>query len=249
MGDQSYPDAGDLGGHLMTTVRDKMHSLMLETLEEEREFHDWLYEAVRPMYVPSSWVRGKRKIGDCSKGCQFLARWAGAHDPMGRGYDPYGNSETMTVHLHHLDYPSQLKVGDYITFGPWGDDHAATVLEAGSDPLLWSFGHQGAPNTYRLSWDRRERHYLLNPVPLPPLTPDQKLRAKTGYWAWLQWKLGEGAWHHKGKSNPKVRPHVPKRIPLKWWRRYVRLMLLRKRAANKATPTPTAPEEGVHDQQ
>lgn len=224
-----------------------MHTLMRETLGEQAALHDWFYRAYRPMYVPSTYVRGKRKYGDCSKGCQFIAKWGGAPDPMGRHFDAYGNSSTMTVHLPHLDHLSELKVGDYVTFGPYGSSHAACVMSllknsAGHtyDLILWSFGHQGAPNQYRLSYDRRERHYLRNPIP-HPLTAAEKLRAKTGFWAWVQWRKGVGHWHGHGKHNPKLRPNVPTRIPLKWWRRYAALFLKHTRGANPPTPTPGGP--------
>lgn len=212
---------------------------MRETVADEAAHHDWSYEAIRPLDMPAKpWHSGQIVTGDCSKGCQYLAWWAGAPDPMGLRFGPYGNSQTMTLHLEHVDHPADLEVGDYVTFGPDGADHAAAVLEKGVDPLLWSFGHQGAPNTYRLSYDRRERHYLHNPAK-PLLTPAEKLRLKTGYWSWLQWRLGEGAWKHHGKADAKVRPTIPKRIPLSWWRRYARY-LLNRRSGNKLNPETVA---------
>jgi lysozyme len=50
-----------------------------------------------------------------------------------------------------------------------------------------------------------------------PLTKAQKLRAKTGYWSWLAWQLGDGAWKGYGPANPKVRPHVATRVAHAWW--------------------------------
>lgn len=43
------------------------------------------------------------------------------------------------------------------------------------------------------------------------------LRAKTGFWSWLAWRLGEGAWKGWGVGNSAVRPHVSLRIHLSWW--------------------------------
>ncbi len=219
----------------MTDVRGKMKSLMTATIQDQNANHTWTYAAIRPLPVPATWHPGQKVRSDCSKGCQYIAKWGGAPDPMGRRFDAYGNSTTMTAHLHHLDHPSDLEVGDYVTFGPDGNDHAATVMEKGADPLLWSDGHQGAPNSYHLSYDRRERHYLRNPITVEPPTPQEKLRAKTGYWAWLQWKLGEGAWRKYKPSDPKVRPNVPKRIPLRWWRRYATFLRNRNQANNPTT--------------
>jgi lysozyme len=56
-----------------------------------------------------------------------------------------------------------------------------------------------------------------------PLTAAEKailaLKTRTGYWSWLTWQLGEGAWKRYGPHNPHVRPHVPARIPAGWWTR------------------------------
>ena len=43
------------------------------------------------------------------------------------------------------------------------------------------------------------------------------LKAETGYWAWVQWRLGEQDWKGWGGCNPDVRPNVPARIPATWW--------------------------------
>jgi hypothetical protein len=222
-------------------IRGQMHTLMRETLAEEARLRDWTYAAIRPMPVPPIFVYGRAKRSDCSKGCQYLAKWGGAPDPMGRGFDAYGNSTTMTILLDHLDHLGELKVGDYVTFGYYGEDHAAAVMALVHDRdghvvdvILWSDGHQGAPNEYRLSWDHRYRRLLRNPIP-HPLTPMEKLRAKTGFWAWVQWRKGTGAWRGHGKRNKKVRPNIPRTIPARWWKRYAAIFLIHNRGANPAT--------------
>jgi len=146
---------------------------------------------------------------------------------MRNGWSVFGNSGTITAVLPHLLSPAELEVGDVVTFGPFGDEHAAMVLEAGGDPLLWSFGHQGAPNTYRLSWDGRVRYYRRLPVGPLVLTKADRLRAKVGYWSWLAWTLGEGDWLGFGRSNATVRPAVPARIPADWWKARARFLLRR----------------------
>jgi hypothetical protein len=153
---------------------------------------------------------------------------------MGNDYGPYGNSQTLWVHLRHVASAKELEVGDIITFGYNGDEHATMVLEEDpihGNPLLWSHGHQGAPNTYRLSEDQREHQYLKLGVPddVSPPTPEDKLRAKTGWFMWVAWKQGEGAWKKYGKANRKVRPNVPTIIPLSWWKRYAQFLLNRKK--------------------
>lgn len=212
----------------LAPARARLVDLMHATVADEAAHHDWTYAAVRPMPVPASWHPGQQVRGDCSKGVQYLAHWAKAPDPMGNGFGPYGNSSTIWAHLQHLDTPSQLEPGDVVTFGEWGDEHAAMVAASGSDPELWGFGHQGAPSFTKLSWDHRPKQYLRLPVVYVP-TPEDRLRARTGWFAWVAWKLGEGDWRHHGPANAKVRPNVPKRLALSWWKRYAQFIANRKK--------------------
>lgn len=55
----------------------------------------------------------------------------------------------------------------------------------------------------------------------PPVVTDavQQLRARTGYYAWLAWTLGERPWKGYRPSTSTVRPHVPALIPGAWWTR------------------------------
>lgn len=59
------------------------------------------------------------------------------------------------------------------------------------------------------------------------------LRAKAGYYAWLQWYLGEDNWKDYGARNPDVRPAVPARVPADWWRALDALLAQRKAKAGK----------------
>jgi len=212
-------------------IRAKMQLLMYETLADEQSRGDWTYEAVRPMPVPPPpWHPGQHVRGDCSKGVQYICRWSpGAPDPMMNDWGPYGNSQTLWIKLHHVDAPEELEVGDIITFGVDGEDHATMVLQDGADPLLWSFGRQGAPNKYNLSQDPRPRQFLTLHIVEPPPTPQDKLRAMTGFYSWTAWRLGEGPWRKYGERNPVVRPNVPRRIPLDWWKRYAQFLANRKK--------------------
>lgn len=225
----------------LSPIRAQLAKLMKATLADEAAHGTWTYRAVRPMPVPPSWKPGQAVVSDCSKGVQMLVAWATNRDlrfdPMGNGYDLWGNSTTIAAHLQHLASPSELEVADVVTFGPNGDAHAGIVLEAGDDPLLWSDGHQGAPNTYRLSQDGREAQYLRLPVPDYVPTHEDDLRAKTGYWAWLQWSLGEGDWKPYAKADRSVRPDVPRLIPAGWWKRRAQFILNRK----KGNPSTTKP--------
>jgi hypothetical protein len=221
----------------VTNVRTEIVRLAQAIVADEAAHHDWTYAAVRPMPVPASWKPGQAVRGDCSKGVQYLCRWGGGPDPMGSGFGDYGNSTTLCAHLAHLASPSDLELADVVTFGNDGDEHAALVVETGADPLLWSFGHQGAPNVYQLSQDHRVAQCLRLPVGPVVVAPADRLRAETGYWAWLQWRLGEGDWAHYHAAAPDVRPHVPAVIPPGWWRRYTKFVLARKRPNRAAGPT------------
>jgi hypothetical protein len=223
-------------------IRAELKTVMDETLSDEAHFGDWEYEAIRPCGMPTSTRQFRanlRKRGDCSKGAQFLSWWTpGAPDPMQNHFGLYGNSQTMWLVLHHLWAPEQLEVGDPVAFGVDGQDHIAVTYKAGADPLMWSFGHQGAPNLYRLSYDRRIKTYLKLPVVEPKPTPQDILRAHTDFYSWVAWKLGEGPWKHYGPSNPNVRPNVGKSITLShptWWKRWTAYMMGRNNG-NKIHP-------------
>jgi hypothetical protein len=222
--------------------RQMLGEIMTATVSDEQANHDWHYHAVRPMAVPPTWHPGQLVTGDCSKGYQYLNRWVGAPDPMHELYGPYGNSQTLWASLPHLVSARDLLVGDCVTFGFDGEEHAAGVKEAASaangwDPLLWSFGHEGAPNFYRLSQDHREAQFLRNPLPVFVPTPAQECRFRTGWFAWVSWKLGEGDWRAYGRSDRTVRPNVPKVIPLGWWQRYAKFLARR----HHGNPKPAAP--------
>lgn len=228
--------------------RAKLATLMKATLADEAAHGDWTYLAVRPCGMPTAtrkWTAGTAVRGDCSKGVQFLCWWTpGINDPMGEDYGAYGNSQTLWSHLQHLGDKIELLVGDFVTFGVSGEQHAAMVLEAaakanGYDPLLWSFGHPGTPNAYRLSEDRRPQQYLRNPLPTYVPTPLEQARARTGWFAWVAWRLGEGDYKEWGPASQTARPNVPRTIPPSWWTRYAAFLLRRKRGTPSSAATPT----------
>lgn len=203
---------------LAVGIRAEFPALMDGTVEDA---HNWLYRPVRPEGVPTAtraWRPGVKVRADCSTGyrdlCWFIP---GAPDPFKNGWAPYGNSSTIWLRLHHVDTPAELEVGDPVAFGIDGRDHIAAVREAGPDPLLWSDGRPGAPNFYRLSQDGRIATYCKLPVVDPPPTPQDKLRAMTGFYAWMAWQLAEGPWRHYVPRAAQVRPDVPKRISADWW--------------------------------
>lgn len=223
---------------MATDMRAALAKLMTATLGDAA---NWTYAEVRPEGMPTktrAWAKGTKVKADCGKGVQMLAWWVpGCPDPMGNDFGPYGNSQTIWANAQHLDSPAELEVGDNVTFGPDGDQHAAKVKTAGADPELWSFGHQGAPNTYLLSQDGRPAQFCRQPLPEHVPTADDKLRAKTGWFAWMNWRNGTGDWRHKAPKDKTVRPAVPRVIPLSWWRRRAKFILAAKKG-NKATTAP-----------
>jgi hypothetical protein len=218
----------------VTDVRAELEQVMRGTLADAA---NWGYFAVRPEGVPTParmWKKGTKVRADCSTGVRDVCWFCPpAPDPFFNGWGHYGNSQTLWLRLHHLDHASELEVGDIVVFGRDGRDHATMVLEPGPDPLLWSFGHPGAPNTYRLSWDHRPATFLKLPVVEPPPTPQDKLRAMTGFYSWVAWRLGEGPWKKYGTTNATVRPNVPRRIPAGWWTRYAQFLASRKHSLSQ----------------
>ncbi len=220
-------------------IRAQMFDLMRETVADRAH---WVYSFYRPLYVPRTWKKGQTVHADCSKGVQYICRWGGVHDdPMGMGYGPWGNSSTLAAHLPHRQRLGDMEIGDIVTFGALGSEHATAVYERVYDDngkvvdlVLWSHGHQGAPDFYRLSQDRREHQLLHLPVAGLKKQPLLALRDRTGFWSWHQWNRGRGDWQPYGRRYVAARPNVPKRIPLAWWVRDRRLWLaLREKRGNK----------------
>jgi len=135
--------------HQAPSKRDLLHAFMTATAGNA---YGWNYREVRPLPLPAKLSHGVN--ADCSFGVKILCDWAGVPDPTGENYDGYGNSISIYNHLPHIS-KAQAKTGDILLFGPNGAWHATMILEPGADPLLWSHGHQGAPNLYRLSADKR----------------------------------------------------------------------------------------------
>jgi hypothetical protein len=131
------------------TQRDELFAYMTATATGR---FGWIYDETRPLAVPPVLAHGV--VGDCSFGLVVLCAWAGLADPTGGAYDGWGNSRSIFHHLPHIRI-ARGRVGDIVLFGVEGRDHAAMIYAPAADPLLWSFGHQGAPNLYPLSADRR----------------------------------------------------------------------------------------------
>lgn len=215
-------------------VRAALAVTMRASLADQEVHHDWTYAAVRPLSYPGKQGAGYpvgNKRSDCSWGVRLNCWWTkDTPDPMLAGFNDSGNSSTLCARLVHVETASELEVGDIITIGVNGGEHACQVLIAGSDPTVWSDGHQGAPNSFPISADTRwPKQYLRLPLPDVPETPKEKLREKTGYWAWMQWLLGEGSWRNYLPKEADVRPNVPRVIPTSWWLARAKYLLARKK--------------------
>lgn len=144
----------------------------------------WTYNFVRPLYLPKRRLTDAefasaaslkaalaklvtRYRSDCSFGGKTLFWLAGyVDDPTGENWGPWGNTATTYQHLEKrpgLDNAYQpsaadlakCKVGDIGLVGFNGSLHFWIVMEPGPNPLVWSDGFDGAPNSYRALDDPR----------------------------------------------------------------------------------------------
>ena len=168
-------------GEGLTGWQKDLHLLIVATLGNP---YSWTYNAVRPLYLPKRrltraemanlgsvrqalWLLVKNYRSDCSWGVKTLYFLIGAKDdPTGANWGTWGNSSSTYDHLPKrfgLDnayHPSsadlaRCEVGDILLVGKDGYEHMAVIAEKGTNPLLWSDGHQGAPNSYRVLDDSR----------------------------------------------------------------------------------------------
>lgn len=210
-------------------IRKRLTTTMMETAADHAH---WTYRAVRPAPVPPKpWHEGEKVVGDCSKGAQYVCNWSDAPDPMGNDWGAFGNSTTIWLNLHEHIGRADIDVGDIVVFGP--DEHACMIFSLGPDPEVWNFGRQGQPVITRLSNEIAGHpgveYWFCRLLPKTAPPSGGKLREQTGFYAWAAWKLGEGPWKDHKPGDPAVRPSVPKRIPVSWWRRYRRFLKNRNR--------------------
>lgn len=208
-------------------IRAALQRTMAATAADEAAHANAVYSFWRPMAVPTktrAYVPGLKWNADCSSGYRDVCWWTpGAPDPFDNGWSSWGNSSTIWMELPHITL-AEAEPGDAVTFGASGDHHVSMLYEKiGSWWDVWNFGRQGQPVIVPLAYEIADHEGM--PVTFcklmddPPATPEDKLRAKTGFWAWLAWYLGEGrhGWKPYGARNPDVRPNVPKKISADWW--------------------------------
>lgn len=227
----------------LSPARERCADLIRKTCaDQERLGHD-VYGFFRPQTIPPAYVPGMKLVLDCSDYCRFVVRAAGVDDdPAGNDWASFGNSSSIWTHLHHVDL-KDAQPGDIVTFGYWtGEKHACILLDRDAKTGQWrvgNFGKQGQPVITWLAHEMAFHHGMtmtvcrLNVVEPPP-TPEGRLRAETGFYHWVAWKLGEGAWKKYGKANKTVRPDVPFVISPVWWKRYA-VFLKNRKKGNKGS--------------
>lgn len=223
-------------------ARLRIQELIRKTCDDQARLHDDVYGFFRPQAIPPAYTAGMKLVLDCADYCRFIARAAVVtDDPAGTGYAPFGNSSSIYFHLHHIDL-ADAQPGDIATFGYWnGEKHACILLEKDPKTGQWrvgNFGRQGEPAVKWLADEQANHRGMtmticrLN-VADPPPTAEDKLRAKTGFYAWAAWRLGEGPWKPHKPLNRTVRPNVPTVISAAWWKRYA-VFLANRKKGNKS---------------
>jgi hypothetical protein len=90
---------------------------------------------------------------DCSGFVTMMAKWGGAPDPNGLGYDGYGFTGTLLDHLPHTDR-EHARRGDLVVYGDGTGEHVVMLLQNVAnhpDPSIVSHGEEGGPSRYLLS--------------------------------------------------------------------------------------------------
>lgn len=204
----------------LAAARQRAVNLIGETVADQARLRLDRYAAVRPQDIPLRWVTGQRLTLDCSDYCRFICRVAGIPDPAGNSYAPFGNSSSIWLHLQHIPI-LEAQPADIVTFGYTSGEHHASILHSFEAKVgQWRVGNFGAQGQPIIDWLAQEiaAHRGMTvtvcrvEVTDPPPTAADKLRAMTGFYAWVAWRLGEGPWRHYQPRTPSVRPNVPRNI-------------------------------------
>lgn len=162
----------------------------------------------------------------CKHGYVFEGRGYGVH-PAATGAD---NSHSLAVCFLGDD---SVNRDDVTQTGRMAFVEIAQGIERWAGHRLAYRGHRDAMST-RCPGD--EIHAYIHSTGFAQLVRNgsAELRARTGYYAWAAWRLGEGDWKPYGPLNPSVRPNVPANIiverPL-WFPRLALFLAARNRAA------------------
>jgi hypothetical protein len=140
---------------------------------------------------------------DCSGFAEMMARWSGAADPNGTGYDGSGYTDSILDHSTHITR-AETQPGDFAVFGSHPSVHMVVLTESaagGNGALCVSHGQQGDPHEVPLSEEIVAEPITFlrlkpggavpaqgGPNPFCPLDVDGEFGTETVQA--LQWKLG-----------------------------------------------------------
>lgn len=113
------------------------------------------YAETRPMPIT---VKAKTLplTVDCSGSTTLFAKWAGAPDPNGLGYNGEGFTGTLMNHCRKISR-NQVRPGDLAVFGSYPGHHVAVVVgvKPNGDLELESHGSEAGPLDIALSVEQR----------------------------------------------------------------------------------------------
>jgi peptidoglycan hydrolase-like protein with peptidoglycan-binding domain len=132
----------------------QVRQAMVSNCEWAVAHHDQIYYAEsRPIQIGDP-PRTLPFTTDCSGFVTLMAKWSGAADPNGFGFNGYGNTNTMLEHSPHISQ-AESQPGDLLVFGLDPDSvHVVALIQSaadGNDALCVSHGRPGDPITVALS--------------------------------------------------------------------------------------------------
>jgi hypothetical protein len=158
------------------------------------------YAEIRP--YPLTPPRTLPFTTDCSGFAEMMARWSGAADPSGAGFDGSGWTGSILDNSHHITQ-AETQPGDFAVFGPHPGVHMVVLTESaagGNGAMCVSHGRQGDPVEVPLSEEIVAEPITFlrlmpggavpqgGPNPFCPLDVDGDFGPNTTMA--LQWKLG-----------------------------------------------------------
>ncbi|MFJ9711740.1 peptidoglycan-binding protein [Streptomyces sp. NPDC101234] len=208
-------------------VRQAMVSNCLWGVQHNADIH---YSQARPMPIGIA-VHALPFSTDCSGFATLMAKWSGAGDPNGSGFNGQGYTGTMLDHCEHIT-AAETQPGDFVVFGAGTGTHVVVLVESaagGLGALCVSHGQEADPIRTTLA-DEANSHrgepltYLRLPgggtgSPTPPASnhnPYCPLAVDGGFGPdttkALQWVLGVTADGEFGPNTKKALQshlHVP----------------------------------------
>jgi hypothetical protein len=163
--------------------------------------NQFTYAEIRPW--PITPPRTLPVTTDCSGFAEMMARWSGAADPSGAGFNGSGNTDTMLAYSEHIPR-AETQPGDFAVFGLNPSQHVVVLMQsaaAGNGAMCVSHGRQGDPVQVPLSEEIVAQPITFlrlmpggavppqgGPNPYCPLDVNGEFGAQTI--EALQWKLG-----------------------------------------------------------